>query len=48
MNWHRWYRLTSYIRSSLWVVPFIAILVENVAIRVIERLDSLIGWTMLG
>jgi len=49
MHWHRWYRFTSYVRSSLWVVPFIAIVLENIAIRVIERLDGFfIGLTMLG
>ena len=28
-NWDRLYRLRSYVNSSLWVVPFFAILVER-------------------
>ena len=33
MRWNQWYRLKSYFRSALWIVPFIALLLENVAIR---------------
>jgi hypothetical protein len=25
MDWNRWYSLTSYLRSSLWTVPLIAV-----------------------
>lgn len=32
-NWDRLYRLRSYVNSSLWVVPFFAILVEQVIVR---------------
>jgi uncharacterized membrane protein len=48
MSWNQWYRITSYLRSSLWVVPFIAIPLELVLTRVLHRLDDWLGWTLLG
>ncbi len=48
VNWSRWYRLVSYCRSSLWIVPVFAIVLEQVAIRVTDRLDPLIGWQFYG
>ena len=33
LNWDWLYRAKSYINSSLWVVPFIALLVEQVIVR---------------
>lgn len=48
MNWHRWYRPIRYIQSSLWVVPFIAIVLEQIAIRVLHRIDAKLGWDFYG
>jgi uncharacterized membrane protein len=48
MRWNIWYRVRSYVRSSLWITPFIAILLELVAIRISHRIDSWLGWTFLG
>ena len=48
MKWRLWYRVRSYTRSSLWVVPFIAIPLEMIAIRVVDRIAPLIGWDFLG
>ena len=48
MNWNRWYRLTSYIKSSLWVVPFIAVVLDQIAIRVLLPIDIWLGWTFYG
>lgn len=48
MSWNFWYRTRSYTRSSLWIVPFIAIPFEMVAIRVMHWLDSWLGWSFLG
>ncbi|MGF6966460.1 hypothetical protein OKW43_003488 [Paraburkholderia sp. WC7.3g] len=31
MDWNRWYSLRSYLRSSLWTVPLIAIAIYAVA-----------------
>jgi len=33
MGWNRWYSFRSYIRSSLWIVPFIALFAYVAAIR---------------
>jgi len=47
MSWKRLYNFRSYIRSSLWVVPLIAVLLELVATRVFHRVDLWLGWTFL-
>jgi uncharacterized membrane protein len=44
MRWNRWYRLKSYFRSALWIVPFFALLLENIAIRLVFRLHEQLGW----
>jgi uncharacterized membrane protein len=44
MAWNRWYAFRSYLRSSLWIVPFIALLLEQAAFRVINALDPRITW----
>jgi len=48
MTWNQLYRLRSYLKSSLWVVPFIAIPLELVVTRLMHGLDSWLGWTLLG
>jgi uncharacterized membrane protein len=44
----RWRALMQYIRSALWVVPFIAIPLELVLVRLLQGLDARLGWTLLG
>jgi uncharacterized membrane protein len=44
MTWNRWYAIRSYIRSSLWVVPFIAVLLEQIALHVAIAVDSRLNW----
>jgi uncharacterized membrane protein len=48
MRWNIWYRVKSYVRSSLWITPFIAMLLELVAIRISHWIDAWLGWTFLG
>jgi uncharacterized membrane protein len=48
MNWKLLYGLRSYIKSSLWIVPFIAIPIELVVTRILHWLDAWLGWTLLG
>ena len=48
MNWNRLYAFKSYLKSSLWVVPFIAIPLAFVATRSLHRLDTWLGWSLLG
>jgi uncharacterized membrane protein len=42
--WNQWYSLKSYVRSSLWIVPFAAVLLYIVAIRLVAALDDGIDW----
>lgn len=44
MLWNQWYSLRSYVRSSLWIVPFVAVLLYVVAIRLVAALDSELDW----
>jgi len=48
MIWNELYRLRSYLKSSLWVVPFIAMPLELVVTRLLHGLDDWLGWTLLG
>ena len=47
MSWDKIYRIRSYLRSSLWVVPFFAIPLELVITRVVHWLDRTLGWSFL-
>jgi uncharacterized membrane protein len=47
MNWNRLFGVRSYIRASLWVVPFIAIPLELIATRLVHGLDASYGWTLM-
>ena len=44
MSWNRWYATKSYFASSLWVVPLIALILENVAIRLVFGLQDRMAW----
>jgi len=44
MQWNRWYATKSYLHSSLWVVPLIALVLENVAIRLLFALHAWLEW----
>ena len=48
MRWNRRYGLRGYLRSSLWVVPFIAIPLELIITRLVHGLDAWLGWSLLG
>jgi len=47
MPWNLLYRLKSYVKASLWIVPFAAILIELVVTRILHRLDAWLGWSFL-
>src|SRR6478752_2692629 len=47
MSWDKVYRVRSYLRSSLWVIPFFAISLELVATRVIHWSDRALEWKFL-
>jgi uncharacterized membrane protein len=44
MAWNQWYAFRSYLRSSLWTVPLVALLFEQVIFRVVYALDTKISW----
>jgi len=48
MNWKYRYLVTSYFRSSLWVVPVFAVVLEQVTAAIIHGLDARLGWRGLG
>lgn len=45
MSWSRWYSIRSYIRASLWVVPFFAAVLEQILLRITLYVDSSTNWT---
>src|SRR6476469_8258740 len=47
MNWNRLFGVRSYIKASLWVVPFVAIPLELIATRLVHGLDAWCGWRLL-
>jgi uncharacterized membrane protein len=44
MNWNNRYVMKSYLSSALWIVPLVALLAENVAIRAVFGLHSWLEW----
>ena len=46
--WSRLYRTASYLKSALWVVPFLAILLVILLVPVLRALDDLLGWRIVG
>ena len=47
MTWSDWYRVKSYIKSALWIVPLIPILLDQVVTRVAHVLDHWFPWVFL-
>lgn len=47
MNWNQLYGLKSYLKSSLWVVPFIAIPFALAFSRLVHGFDPWLGWRFL-
>jgi uncharacterized membrane protein len=48
MRWNQRYGLRNYLKSSLWVVPFLAIPLALIAARLLHRFDIWFGWGLLG
>jgi uncharacterized membrane protein len=48
MHWNRWYRFSSYVRSSLWIIPLVAIPLELIVSRLARIADAWLGWNFLG
>jgi uncharacterized membrane protein len=45
MSWSTWYSVRSYVRASLWVVPFVAAILEQVLLRLTLYVDSSTNWS---
>jgi uncharacterized membrane protein len=44
----RWSRVWGYLKSSLWVVPFFAIPLAMIAVRILHWLDGQLEWSPQG
>jgi uncharacterized membrane protein len=48
LTWNRLFRTTSYLKSALWTVPLIAIIIELVTTPWLHALDAWLGWRIAG
>ena len=48
MTWNRRYQVKSYLRSSLWVIPLVALPLQQVAWALARTLDTRLAWKGLG
>ena len=46
--WNTIYRISSYLRSSLWVVPLVAIVVVLIVVPILRVVDGWLGWRLVG
>jgi uncharacterized membrane protein len=44
IGWNRWYAARSYLRSTLWLMPLTALVLEQVAIRLVTAIDQYFYW----
>jgi uncharacterized membrane protein len=44
MGWNRWYAARSYVRTALWIVPLLTLVVEQVVIRIAASVDAQVAW----
>ena len=44
MGWSRSYSARNYVRTALWIVPLLTLVVEQVVIRIIAKLDAHVAW----
>jgi uncharacterized membrane protein len=44
MTWNRFYQVKSYLRSSLWIIPLVAVPLEQVAWVLVRTLDTRLTW----
>jgi uncharacterized membrane protein len=48
LGWNQVYRAVSYLRSALWVVPIIAVLLAMVVTGMLHRIDRFVTWDLIG
>ena len=44
MGWNRWYALRSYLRSTLWLMPLTALVLEQITIRFVSAIEPYVDW----
>ena len=44
MGWNQWYAAKSYVRASIWIVPLMALAVEQISIRLVTAFDTHVEW----
>ena len=44
MTWNRRYQVKSYLRSALWIIPFVAVPLQQVAWVLTRTLDTRFAW----
>ncbi len=44
MGWNRWYAARSYVRTALWIVPLLTLVVEQIVIRIVSKVDTEVDW----
>ena len=48
LGWNQIYRTVSYVRSALWVVPIVSVLLALVVISALQMLDRFVTWDLTG
>ncbi len=48
VGWSRIYRTISYLRSTLWVVPILAVVLERLVFRLLHFFDRWVTWDLTG
>lgn len=46
-RWNRRYRIRSYLRSALWVIPFVAVVIEQFGAKALDAVDAQVTWRAL-
>ena len=44
MRWNQWYATRSYLRSTLWLIPLTALVLEQIAIRLVAAVEPYFQW----
>jgi uncharacterized membrane protein len=47
MGWNRWYVARSYVRTALWMVPLVALMLEQLTIRIVASIDDRVDRVLL-
>ena len=48
LTWSRLYRATSYVRSALWIVPLLAVLLVLIVVPILRVIDQALDWHFMG